>query len=93
MDRKEAQNGVYDYVRKTYPRHRPRVGIWNGDKHWPAPAASSLNYCTPQSLLHRILIADSADDVQHYQFDEFHDLSHWAILLLSYLLHLLRGRH
>ncbi len=48
-----------------------------------------MNYTTPQSLLHRILIADSANDVQHYQYDEFHDLSHWGILLLSYHLHLL----
>ena len=92
MDRKEAQNGVYDRVHKTNPQHRPRVGIWNGDRKWPAPATPSLNYCTPQSLLYRILIADSADDVQHYQFDEFHDLSHWGILLLSYLLHLLDER-
>ncbi len=92
MDRKEAQNGAYDRVHKTNPQHRPRVGIWNGDRKWPAPATSSLNFCTPQSLLRRILIADSADDVQHYQFDEIHDLSHWGILLLSYLLHLLDER-
>ena len=89
MDRKEAQNRVYKNVRETLPEHRARVGIWNGDKHWPARAASSVNYTTPQSLLHRILIADSANDVQHYQYDEFHDLSHWGILLLSYHLHLL----
>ena len=92
MDRKEAQNGVYKHVRETFPEHRARVGIWNGDKHWPARAASSVNYTTPQSLLHRILIADSADDVQHYHFDEFHDLSHWGISLLSYRLHLLDER-
>ncbi len=92
MDRKEAQNGAYDRVHKTNPQHRPRVGIWNGDRKWPARATSSPNYCTPQSLLYRILIADSADDVQHYQFDEFHDPSHWGTLLLSYLLHLLDER-
>ena len=32
MDRKEAQNGIYDRVHKTNPQHRPRVGIWNGDR-------------------------------------------------------------
>ena len=78
MDRKEAQNGVYKRVRETFPEHRARVGIWNGDKHWPARAASSVNYTTPQSLLHRILIADSANDVQYYQYHEFRDLSHWG---------------
>ncbi len=89
MGRKEAQNGVYKHVRETFPERRARVGISNGDKHWPARAASSVNYASPQSLLHRILIADSANDVQHYQYDECHDLSHWGILLLSCNLHLL----
>ncbi len=66
MDRKEAQNIVYEQVVHSYPQNAHRVGIWNGDAHRPARAATCMNYCTPQSLLHRLLVADSASDVQHY---------------------------
>ena len=53
---------------KTYPQNAHRVGIWNGDTHRPARAATCMNYCTPQSLLHRLLVAVSASDVQHYMY-------------------------
>ena len=68
MDRKEAQNIVYEHVVETYPEHAHRVGIWNGDAHRSARAATCLNYCTPQSLLHRLLVAVSASDVQHFMY-------------------------
>ena len=83
MDLKEAQNTLFGHLQKDAPDSQEWVTIWNGDPdghRWPRQQ-SFMVLCTPRSFFHRMLLAEGAEDVQHFIYDEVHDASPWTLFL------------
>ncbi len=89
MDLKEAQNTLFGHLQKQFPNSQEWVTIWNGDPdghRWPRQQ-SFMVLSTPRSFFHRMLLAESTQDVQHLIYDEVHDASPWTLFLLSHHLY------